>query len=327
VTSAAPQARRASSEDLARLSMLTDALGRCRDLDEVLTAALDGLASLFGFDHSLLMMLDERGERLFTIASRGYPQPGIGSEVEVGVGVIGMVAAQRRPMRVLNVQRLLAYARTARPVAAGSVDAEREVPLPGLPRAQSQLAAPAMVMGQLLGVLGVESDRLGAFTAEDEQLLAVVAHLVASAIELDRIGGRALLGVDGPTSDVAAPSREPGPTVAVEPAAGVVLRHYTVDGSTFIDGEYLIKGVPGRILWRLLSDHEETGRTDFTNREVRLDPSLELPAYRDNLESRLILLKRRLDERGAPMRIDKTGRGRFRLHVAGPLRLERSGEG
>ena len=97
---------------------------------------------------------------------------------------------------------------------------------------------------------------------------------------------------------------------------------FAIDGSTFLDGDYLIKGVAGRILWVLLGHHAREGRIDFTNKEVRLDPSLELPEFRDNLESRLILLKRRLDERSASIRIEKTGRGKFHLVVERELQLE-----
>jgi hypothetical protein len=192
-----------------------------------------------------------------------------------------------------------------------------EVPLPGLAEPESQLAVPGMALGQLVCVLAIESARQLAFDELDESLLVVVATMVASAIEIDNAQERASeppAVAPGDGAETSSSPAEAGPTTRV--------RYFAVDGSTFLDGDYLIKGVAGRILWKLLRDHAADGRDEFTNKEVRLDPSLELPSFRDNLESRLILLKRRLDERGAPIRIEKTGRGRFRLAVDGTVELD-----
>jgi hypothetical protein len=79
--------------------------------------------------------------------------------------------------------------------------------------------------------------------------------------------------------------------------------------------------VAGSILWRLLQAHTEEGRTEHTNRELRLAPAIHLPDLSENLEARLILLQRRLEERCRWLRIEKTGRGRFRFHVLRPVVL------
>jgi adenylate cyclase len=303
----------------ARLAELVGRLSRCADLDTLVGTTVDGLAELFGFDHSLLLLLDEDGKRLYTIASHGFDAEGVGSEVAVGEGIVGMAAARATPLRLGNLRQMGRYSRTVRRSFEEAAGPRQEIPMPALGRVQSRVAVPAMVLGQVVGVLTVESDQVVAFTAADEAVLSVVAALVGQAIELERGQERAAASAE----PAGAGSPEPEAVVG-GPAAHV--RFYAADGSTFLDGDYLIKGVAGRLLWSLVVQHEADGRVDFTNREVRLDPSLELPPHKDNFESRLILLKRRLDERAAPVRIEKTGRGRFRLVVDRPLRLEAAGD-
>jgi hypothetical protein len=91
------------------------------------------------------------------------------------------------------------------------------------------------------------------------------------------------------------------------------VRRYRADDSIFLDHDYLIKGVAGAIFWKLVREHAQQGRSEFSNRELRLDPALRLPEHAENLEARLILLQRRLKERNSSIRIEKSGRGRFRL--------------
>ncbi|UDY34641.1 GAF domain-containing protein [Dermatobacter hominis] len=303
------------ADPLRTTAELAARMGRSTDLDRTIGLLLDGLDELFGLEHSILALVSEDGRSLFTIASHGYSEQGVGSEVAFGEGFIGEAAQRCEPVRFGNLRQIAKYSRSVRRTFEGQGGSPGPmIDVPGLEGAESRLAVPAMSQGQLVGVVMVESRRPVAFDEADELALSVLAGLLAAAVDADRESGDRD-GVDpGPVEGGGAP--------VVTGSRVARIRSYTTDGSTFIDGEYLIKGVAGRVLWSLLRQHRDEGRTEFTNREVRLDPSLELPAFRDNLDSRLLLLKRRLDEQSAPVRIERTGRGRFRLEVHCPLELE-----
>ena len=309
-----------ATEPLAALAELAQVIGTASGLDELVDSVLGALDGLFGFTHSLLLLYDDHAGELFTLASHGYDIQGIGSEVSLGVGVIGTAAARRAPMRVGNMRRRLAYARSVRRSAEEhGVALMPEIPLPGLDDAESQLAVPMLAGGSLIGVLAVETGQpLAQYDDVDEGILIVVGQMAAEAIVAERA-----LTLD---ADRDAPGRSPLHARTRTPVGQHVkrtrMRYFPGDGSTFLDDAYLIRGVAGHLVWKLASEHLRTGRTDFTNREVRLDPDLGLPAYRDNFESRLTLLKRRLEERQAPIRILPAGRGRFRLDVDGRLELD-----
>jgi len=298
---------------LASIRVCAQRMSACADLASLLDAVLASLESLCDIHHAMVLMLEEHGERLYTVASRGYEQSGIGSEIPLGAGVIGVAARERTPIRITYMTSEYSYSRAIRETVRESglaAKLETEIPLPGLAAPCSQLAVPILAGARLLGVLYVESPENRRFGYDDEDALVAVAAQL----------GTAITALEQAAEQHAEP---PAPDARRAPVSGslVAIRHYAENDSLFIGDDYLIKGVAGAIFWKLLRDYVHESRTEFTNRELRLDPAIRLPDVSENLEARLILLQRRLAERCDFLRIEKTGRGRFRLCVGRPVKL------
>lgn len=281
------------------------------NLDCLFETVLGTLAETLGFEHGLLLVPDESGTRLVTIASRGYGKAGVGAEVPFGEGLLGIVAEKRKSMRLGPVESALRYGRAARgrAVDQGARDLGREIPLPGLANAQSQLAMPLLAHGELVGVLAFESPKPHAFEAWHQVFLDLLADRFAHAM------ADMLEPSESPDLELPPPSITLPEVPQAQKRPSYALCFYKNDDCIFVDGHYLVRGVPARILWRLLNVLERESRDEFTNRELRLDPWLGLPPIRDNLESRLVLLRRRLAERCPEMKLTPRGRGRFGLEL------------
>jgi hypothetical protein len=282
--------------ELRGLQLVSERIRRAPDLDSLLTGVLAALDEVFGFTHGSIMIPEE--DRLVTVASHGYGEASIGAEVKIGEGLIGSVAEAKKLVRIACVSSDLRYGRAIREQYERTrTPPTAEIPLPHLTEAESQMAIPLLVQDRLVGVLVLECKHSLTFAQWHEAFLQVLANQIASGI--DRMAER-----DEDASETK-----------------LSFCYYRNDDCVFVDGEYLIRNVPGKILWKVLRAYQTEGRTEFSNRELRLDPSLGLPPIKDNLESRLILLRKRLEQKCPAIKLVPTRRGRFALSVDCGLEL------
>ncbi len=289
---------------LSRIEEFAARLAACTGLESIIDTSLDAMSELFGYGHSFLMAPDEEGKRLFTLGSRGFGESGIGSEVWIGEGILGVAAERRAVVRTTSFGWDVLYSnavRSAEERRGEDILLEREIAL---------LVVPLVAQDRLLGILCLQSASPGRFLFDDERVVRIAARQMAASIVLaERAEG-------------ARPRTALGWPHTAQPAATATLKHYQSDNSIFIDDAYLIKGIAGRIFWKLVQSYAQSGRVDLTNKAIRLDAALQLPDIKDNLEARLILLRCRLRDRCDFLGLTQLGRGQFRLDVQRKLTLK-----
>lgn len=311
-----------------------DYISSAQDLSELFERTLLKLTQQLGVDQAMLLLAETTAQKLYAVATHGYAQSGIGSEVPMGYGVIGTAAKYRTPIRITHMASEYTYLHAMREYLHNEHDSaalETRIPFPGLPQPQSQMAMPILDGDKLLGVIYVESPKDEYFDFEDEDALCCLAQFLAQLMlklqtaeclgssTLAKTETNQISGPDGLTHK--APNKTPLCLKTDNTEKSVMIRYFRQNHSVFIDQDYLIKGLAGAILWRLLQLYCTEGRNQFSNRELRLDQQLHMPDIDDNLEARLILLRRRLEERCNFMHIEKVARGNFKLALSSPIEL------
>lgn len=279
--------------------------------DEIIDSLLSGVRQVLGYQNALVLIRDDPRGALITTGSIGYERSGLGSEVSGAEGLIGAAATNGQTIKVSDMSRVRRFGEAISLDAEAYENESRTVMFPQLPGAMSQIAVPMSVRGVVIGVLFIESPERLAFREEDEAALDILAGRAASS----------LIASEGEASVVEATRTSPQP--ASRPAGrDIRVTHHRMDDSVFIDNAYVVKGVAGALLRLMLERQIGEGRTEFTNREMRLAIGARMPEIKDNLETRLLLLRRRLDEKHAPLRLVRIGRGCVRLEANGPILLE-----
>jgi len=299
---ATPGRRPASFAEVATVAKAIEAETQA---DGIIDALLSGLHRELRCESALVLLNDAECGTLTTVGSIGYETSGLGSEVRNKDDLIASAAAHARSIKISDTSRIQRFGQAIIKESNRDENLTRTIAFPRLADSMSQLAVPMIVRASVRGVVFVESRERMAFRDEDVAAIEMLARQAAGALALAETDDE-----DEAAKAETAPDVSPnGKTVQVV--------HHSFDDSVFIDNDYVIKGVAGRLLAFLIGCHLREGRTEFSNREIRLADGLRLPDLKDNLETRLLLLRRRLDAKQFPVRLTHSVRGRITLVIDG----------
>tara|TARA_X000000950_G_scaffold220007_1_gene264946 strand:- start:1424 stop:2932 length:1509 start_codon:yes stop_codon:yes gene_type:complete len=173
------------NKEIEIIERVASQISKTLNLDAIAKTMLISMEEYFGFKHSMILLLDGSESVLKVIATHGYKEEGIGAEVKIGVGVIGMVAKKKKLMRMANLGAQKQYMQAIKQQIQPSdetviVDVTS---LPGLKNAESQVAIPMLMEDELIGVFSVESDQVNIFDKSDELIIKILANQTANALQ------------------------------------------------------------------------------------------------------------------------------------------------
>ena len=173
------------NKEIEIIERVASQISKTLNLDAIAKTMLISMEEYFGFKHSMILLLDGSESVLKVIATHGYEEEGIGAEVKIGVGVIGMVAKKKKLMRMANLGAQKQYMQAIKQqIQPSDETAVVDVTsLPGLKNAESQVAIPMLMEDELIGVFSVESDQVNIFDKSDELIIKILANQTANALQ------------------------------------------------------------------------------------------------------------------------------------------------
>jgi sigma-B regulation protein RsbU (phosphoserine phosphatase) len=153
---------------LRTLARVSEEFSSILKLDDLLSKVAGTVRGLIAYDAFSILLHDERENVLRHHFSIRYDQRLQFDNIPVGRGITGTAAAERTPVLVEDTQTDPRY-----------IDIN-----PGI---RSEAAVPLLLRDRLIGVMDLESERVGYFTEDHVQTLSLMVPLVASAVENARL--------------------------------------------------------------------------------------------------------------------------------------------
>jgi len=138
------------------------------DLNELLSKIASTMRDLINYDAFSILLLDNEAKALRHQFSIRYDQRVNIDNVPLGKGITGAAACSREVVRVHDTGKDPRY-------------------ICSHPDIRSEVAVPLMVQDRVVGVMDLESDRIGYFTDDHVRTLTLLAPQVASSVENARL--------------------------------------------------------------------------------------------------------------------------------------------
>ncbi|GAB4516247.1 MAG: hypothetical protein OHK0046_21250 [Anaerolineae bacterium] len=163
------------TRDLETVADVSSQTSTILEVDRLLQDVVDLTKERFGLYHAHIYLLNTTGDSLVLAAGAGH----------VGRQMVG----EQRSISLNNVASIVSRAASTRrgQIVNDVTKSDAFLPHPSLPNTRAELAVPLVARGQLLGVLDVQSDKIGYFRAEVLSIMELMASQIATAISNARL--------------------------------------------------------------------------------------------------------------------------------------------